>query len=115
MKYYAPKDVKSPRRCISSVTPLYDGGTDNAFSLAKITWQGKECIGIRWNVTQGEWDDENKINGTKICVGEPNSRGYPTWFILPNEFLKALLTGKGEISEAIRETLESIDSLNDEV
>jgi hypothetical protein len=35
-------------------------------------WEGKETLAIRWN-----GDDENP-------VGTPQSRGLPTWFILPN-------------------------------
>jgi len=31
-----------------------------------------------------EWDDTDKVSGKKECLGMPVSRGYPTWFILPN-------------------------------
>jgi len=110
-KYYDPKDVISPQRCVNSVTPLYDGGIDESFSLAIVNWQGKDCIGIRWNLTHGEWDDERKKNGSVICVGEPNSRGYPTWFILPDEFLSQIVNKESDIIEKIKKALLDINKL----
>jgi hypothetical protein len=107
--YHKPEGVKSPQDCIDSVVKIFDGDTENgAFSLAKITWEGTDCIGIRWNVTQREWNDPNKKNGSKKCVGEPNSRGYPTWFILPDDFIESLLSGNSEIALKIKQILENI-------
>ncbi len=108
-KYHEPQNVLSPRRCVNSVTPLYDGGEDEAFSLAIVNWQGKDCIGIRWNITHGEWDDENKKSGQVTCVGEPNSRGYPTWFILPDDFLNQIINGDSEIINVIKSALDKIE------
>jgi len=77
---------------------MYDGG-ENSVSIAKITWFGKIVIGMRWNVSMREWDNPNKNKpGGNICLGNPISRGYPTWFILPPEMfdknseLAAILT-----------------------
>lgn len=86
MKYFKPEEVKSPQDFISSVTEIYDGGKDS-FSLAKVVWEGEDCLAIRWNVARREWDSKEKINGEKKCVGLPSSHGYPIWFILPKEIV----------------------------
>jgi hypothetical protein len=109
-RYHDPTTVLSPKDCVSDVTPIFDGAVNNgAFSIAKVKWNGDPKIAVRWNVTEREWDDQNKINGSTVCVGEPNSRGYATWFILPNDLLKALLSGHGEIAEGVRKALEEIE------
>ena len=108
-KYHDPSEVVSPRYCIEQVETIFDGGTSSTpFSLAIVTWDGQKRIGIRWNVTYREWDDADKIAGTKVCVGEPNSRGYPTWFILPDELLLQLLAGNNKITEAFKRALDEI-------
>lgn len=108
-KYHDPEKVVSPRYCIDNVSAIFDGGTgSDPFSLAVVTWDGEKRIGIRWNATYREWDDADKIAGNKVCVGEPNSRGYPTWFILPPNLLSALLEGKNELAEAVRGALKEI-------
>ena len=108
-KYYNPSQVTSPKDCISNVVPVFDGGIGaNPFSIALVTWDGEVRIGMRWNITLREWDDANKVSGSIISVGEPNSRGYPTWFILPKVLLEQMLSGKGEIAEAVREALDSL-------
>lgn len=108
-KYHDPVNVLSPRDCVEGVTTIFDGGTNGAaFSIAKVIWQGEIKIAVRWNVTEREWDDPNKIDGRVVCVGEPNSRGYPTWFILPNDLLTALLSGSGQIADGIRNVLKEI-------
>jgi len=86
MNYIDPQNVISPRDCVSNVEVLYDGGADSV-SLAKIAWEGKDCFAIRWNVAKREWNDPKKQEGIKQCVGMPTSRGYPVWFVLPEEML----------------------------
>ena len=108
-KYYKPQDVISPKDCIDAVIPLFDGGVDGAYSIAKITWKGQECIGLRWNINERERYDNEKETGTEICIGEPNSRCFPTWFILPDDFIKEMLTGQGEIADKIKEILENLE------
>lgn len=110
MKYYNPSTVFSPRDCIEKVHVLFDGGHgSNPYSLAMVTWQGVDCIGIRWNVNQREWNHPLKKAGTEICLGEPNSRGYPTWFILPTDLLSGLMLGDGEFIEAIKTALDTMN------
>lgn len=112
MIYHNPLNVWSPRDCIDNVQLLYDGGLTDAYSLAIITWQGQDRIGVRWNVNQREWADPAKVAGTVICVGEPNSRGYPTWFILPEDLLSSLLNGNDKIAAIVRDALERIETAN---
>lgn len=84
MRYSAPADVISPRDFVRNVRVIFDGG-EESFSLAVLDWEGVTCFGIRWNVARREWDDPTKANEERECVGMPSSRGYPVWFILPNQ------------------------------
>jgi hypothetical protein len=86
-------NVTSPKDCVSNIRVIYDGkdgslpGT-HPFSLALLDWEGKTCFAIRWNVAQREWDDPQKNSNNRTCAGMPTSRGYPVWFILPDEIIK---------------------------
>lgn len=105
--YHRPATVLSPRDCVSDVQVIFDGGTgSNRYSVAELKWRGRPCIGIRWNITERELNDPAKVNNTKTCIGEPNSRGYATWFILPDGFLEALLQRGGDVREAIQNYLD---------
>lgn len=86
MDYIRPDQVTSPQDYVSNVRVLHEGPEDS-FSLAIIEWEGEDCFAIRWNVARREWDDPEKINETKQCVGMPSSHGYPVWFVLPNEMI----------------------------
>lgn len=67
--YIPPEDATSPRRSWSITRILIPGGPeDMAIALGK--WDGVDVIGLRWNGTA-----ENPI-------GNPQSRGLATWFIL---------------------------------
>jgi hypothetical protein len=104
-KHYPANTVTSPKDCVDKVIPIYDGGAfKGEYSVAILEWQGNPCIGIRWNITERELNNPDKVSGKVVCVGEPNSRGYATWFILPDDFLRALLSG-GNIATRIREYL----------
>lgn len=86
MKYNHPNQVRSPRGYAKHITPLYDGG-EEGFSIALLEdCNGNHNIGIRWNVSEKEWDDSYKTEEGMICVGMPQSRGYSVWFILPDTF-----------------------------
>lgn len=75
MSHYLAKDVISPKRNIKKFEPIFQ---NNEFALAKVNWGGDDRIAIRWNVTENELKNPDKANGKIICIGEPNSRGYPT-------------------------------------
>jgi len=90
MAYIPPSEVKSPRRHFTLVAVLDDGKTDDApggessVAVAVGRWRNAEgsdevVLAIRWN-----GDDANPI-------GNPQSRGLPTWFILPRHLRRTLL------------------------
>ncbi len=98
MSYVNPRQVVSPKKSISNLIPIYDGGIyesgveEKGWSVAIMYWDQRPAVGIRWNGEEGS-------------PGNPQSRGLPTWFILPDALalpvLKALthqgLIGGGDI------------------
>jgi hypothetical protein len=111
--YTDPHDVTSPRISISNLHPVCDRG-EWEFSVALLDWDHKPRVGVRWN---GGTDADTK----NPSPGNPQSRGLPTWFVLPEEFspatlqalLDAGLVGGGTIDKAnaekwIREELDRI-------
>ena len=76
MSYTEPEDVTSPRDRISDLEVVHNGG-EGGWSLAKMKWDDEDAIGLRWN---GASDDPEYLH-----IGNPQSRGVPTWFILPKE------------------------------
>jgi hypothetical protein len=80
--YVKPSDVHSPKRHWSLVHVLFDGGEDRpdrpdksdntmCSSLAMGLWDSKPVLALRWN------------GGKENPLGNPQSRGLPTWFIVP--------------------------------
>jgi hypothetical protein len=65
-----PEDVTAPKLHWSLIKVLYNGGPEE-YSVAVGKWDNEPCLAIRWNAC--EWRP----------VGNPQSRGLPTWFILP--------------------------------
>lgn len=84
MKYNRPNQVRSPRGYAKKVTPLYDGGEEGVSIAILEDCDGVYNIGIRWNISEKEWDDRRKTEEEMVCVGMPQSRGYSVWFILPD-------------------------------
>lgn len=83
--YKNPKFINSPKGLVEVVEVIYDGQADPAYSLAVIKWEGDYKLGIRWNIAYSEWGDYRKENGQDECIGNPQSRGIPTWFVLPDD------------------------------
>lgn len=73
MAYQNPRYVDSPQRRWELIDVLYNAGDDDA-ALAIGRWDGTPVLASRWNGT-----DKDKDKG----IGNPQSRGIPTWFILP--------------------------------
>ena len=84
MNYNHPDQVQSPRRYVKYITPLYDGGAEGVSIAILENSDGNHNIGIRWNVSEKEWEDSRKTREGMKCVGMPQSRGYSVWFILPD-------------------------------
>ncbi|MCQ4917018.1 hypothetical protein NE451_21310, partial [Bacteroides nordii] len=59
-------------------------------------------IGIRWNIAYSEWDDYLKQNGQDECIGNPQSRGITTWFVLPDDMM---------FSEKFSRAIQRLDEL----
>lgn len=81
-----PKTVVSPKSSVRNVSVLWNGGAwDEAdpdwsgWSLATLDWDGSPSVGVRWNGHPGDG------------VGNPQSRGLPTWMILPGPIAKIAL------------------------
>jgi len=70
MSYIKPEDVTSPRSLWQLDKVLYDGGEEK-WAAAEGQWDGEQVLAIRWN---GSEDKE---------IGNPQSSGHPTWFIVP--------------------------------
>lgn len=83
--YILPQAVVSPRENLRHISVLFDSG-DEGWSAANVEWreQGDDewvpALAIRWNRSH-----------TGSHKGHPLSRGYPVWFIVPDELKKAVL------------------------
>ena len=73
-----PQDVTSPRDhwTLADVL-LEDGGEDDALAVGY--WDGEPVLAMRHN------------NGLNNDIGSPQSRGLPTWFIVPHHYEDAIL------------------------
>lgn len=88
MAYQDPRTVKSPKAGIRHLNVLYDGGEQVGegghgygggwlgWSIAEFEWYEEPVLAIRWNGSSENPD----VSG----IGNPQSRGVPTWFILPD-------------------------------
>jgi hypothetical protein len=80
--YVEPGDVHSPRNNWVLIAVL-DAAKDGECALAVGRWEGVPVLAMRWNGTK-----ENRL-------GNPQSRGIPTWFIVPEKYNDALLERGG--------------------
>jgi hypothetical protein len=76
--YVKPADVHAPKRYWSLVQVLFDGGEEDS-SLAIGRWENKPVLAMRWNGTA-----DNPL-------GNPQSRGLPTWFVVPEQHWRQIL------------------------
>jgi len=88
--YITPDKVTSPRRMWSLIRVLETGDKpdshDNRVAIAIGNWEGSPVLGMRWNGSKGS------------PIGSPQSRGLPTWFIIP-----------GRLQDAVIKTLSADD------
>ena len=82
MSYITPDLVVSPKSMVSDLEVIHDGG-EGDWSLAKMKWDGEEAMGLRWNGGSGK--------PGSVDIGNPQSRGIPTWFILPDEIANVVV------------------------
>jgi len=89
MAYVDPNKVNAPKRLVSDVQVVFDTReVEGSWSVAKLKWDGRETVGIRWN-----GDPSNR------GIGTPQSRGLPTWFIVPEELQDAILEKARELAD----------------
>ena len=77
MSYIKPEDVTSPKKIWQLDKILYDGG-EGKWSAAEGQWDGETVLAIRWNGSKDK------------PIGNPQSTGYPTWFIVPPKLEDAI-------------------------
>jgi len=88
--YVTPDRVTSPRRNWSLTHVLEDGANADSYghhvAIAIGRWKGDKpddpsspALGMRWNGSKGR------------PIGTPQSRGLPTWFIIPRRLEDAVI------------------------
>lgn len=90
MAYIDPKMVMSPKTRVKNLNVLIDGG-EGSYSIAQMDWDNEPAIGVRWNGGEAEG------------LGNPQSRGIATWFILPEEIASLVMKNLLEIKETIKQ------------
>ncbi|HEY6342402.1 MAG TPA: hypothetical protein VIY49_12985 [Bryobacteraceae bacterium] len=88
MSYVDPATVIAPKSVVRSVHVVYDGGSGGS-SVALLDWEGQERVGIRWNGEEGQ-----------PGIGNPQSHGQPTWFVVPDELGSAVLETAEQLSHS---------------
>jgi len=76
--YITPEKVISPKRKWVFIAAL-DPAKAKDCALALGRWDGEPVLAMRWN------------GDTQNPIGNPQSRGLPTWFILPRQYYTAIL------------------------
>ena len=89
MAYIKPETVVSPKAAVANLNVLHNNG---GWAVAELDWNGESALGLRWNGSDQE-----------SGCGTPQSRGIPTWFIVPNELvdaIKSALPEKTDLEQA---------------
>jgi hypothetical protein len=73
-----PTQVVSPQRHWTLVAVIHDEGEGGA-AAAIGRWDGDHVLVMRWNGTKSN------------PLGNPQSRGLPTWFVIPERFRQPIL------------------------
>jgi len=83
MRFTNPESVLSPKGSVSDLRVLLNTA-EGGWALAAMKWDGVDSLGIRWN---GHADNP---------IGNPQSRGIPTWFVIPEEIASVLRAKFGD-------------------
>ena len=79
MAYIKPNNVHSPKAHWHLFEVIIDKGPGNpAYALG--TWDGDRRVGFRWNGSE------------ESPIGNPQSRGLPTWTMLDEELHPAIVS-----------------------
>jgi hypothetical protein len=103
MGYQNPGYVKSPKGAVTHLRVIYDGGEQtgtlgewDGWSVAELEWHEEPVVACRWN--------GSTTNGDVSEIGNPQSRGNPTWFILPKPLAEAVKARLKSAPEPRRES-----------
>jgi hypothetical protein len=81
--YITPDKVTAPQQRWHSIKILEDGAEEDSHeervAIAIGTWDGNKVLAMRWNGNK-DWP-----------IGSPQSRGLPTWFIIPKRLNEAII------------------------
>jgi hypothetical protein len=78
MSYAKPETVTSPKKRWVLLDVLRDSGPgQDALAVGK--WDGTTVLAMRWNGDQAN------------PLGNPQSRGIPTWFIIPDHYYDRII------------------------
>jgi hypothetical protein len=81
--YITPDEVTAPRQRWNLIKVLEDGAEEDSHeervAIAIGTWDGSKSLAMRWNGNK-DWP-----------IGSPQSRGLPTWFIIPKRLNEAVI------------------------
>jgi hypothetical protein len=81
--YITPDEVTAPRQRWNLIQVLQDGDEEDKHeqrvAIAIGTWDGEKVLAMRWNGHK-DWR-----------IGSPQSRGLPTWFIIPKSLNEAIV------------------------
>lgn len=80
-QFVQPEDITAPRAHWSLIKVLFKGDPEG-HSIALGKWDDEPCLAVRWNAC--EWRP----------VGNPHSRGLPTWFVLPKPLVEPIIESK---------------------
>lgn len=90
MVYVDPKSVVSPKNHWRLLNVLYNDGKDG-WSVAEGQWEYEgrwsDVLAIRWN------------GSPQVRLGHPQSRGLPTWFIIPKELEEVIREKVNELNK----------------
>jgi len=80
-EFFRPQDVTTPKLQWKLIKVLHEGSNDGGgYSIAAGSWDDQSVIAMRWNPCEGR------------PLGNPQSRGLPTWFIVPEALNKAIIS-----------------------
>jgi len=81
--YITPDKVTSPRRMWTLIRVLEAGDKEDSnkerVAIALGKWEDRNVLAMRWNGSKGS------------PLGSPQSRGLPTWFIVPKRLEDAVI------------------------
>jgi hypothetical protein len=89
--YTQPGQVSSPKRHWKLLTVL-EAGSEGTGSVALGRWDDQPVLAMRWN---GNADNP---------IGNPQSRGLATWFIIPDNYMEPLLATFSPDKQALAKT-----------